>query len=140
MLAYELVDRLPEGKTEELNVLRREITPRNKLLTPREWSEVAARSNLLVVIDGARYVGMGVMSVSILPDPRSARISDVVLIPEYQRHGHGADIIRKLMSVAAREGVSVIEFQQEIASPATRKLARTFGFRLNCKPTYSLSL
>ena len=95
---------------------------------------------VVVVYDGVRIIGMGLLFLITKPRGRYAYIEDMVIDIAYRGRGLGKKLARKLIAAARSRGVRCIELSTRPSRVAANKIYQDIGFKRKETNVYRLKL
>lgn len=126
----------------DINALLPQLTRGTAPLTMRDLRAMVVAPHVCLVVahDVEKIVGMGILVLLPTAEGIRARIEDMVVDKKYRGRGIGRKLAEKLLAMARRKNVSVVELSSRPSRIAANKLYRKMGFKKHETNVYKMRL
>lgn len=125
----------------DLSVLMNALTSRSITLPDTLAATLSQSSNhLLIAEEDERIIGCATLCVFCSPTGRKASVEDVVVHPDWQRHGVGRRLVEALIDEAKRLAPITLQLTSRPQRQAARALYASLGFEQKETGFFKLSL
>ena len=126
----------------EINALLPQLSssPRPLMLNDLKGILRERSNQVVVVLDGKRIVGMGILLFTRTAMGFHAGIEDVVVDAAYRGRGLGQKLMKKLITLARKNKAKSIELSSRPSRVAANKLYQKLGFKPKETNVYRLKL
>lgn len=142
MIKIEELANVTTKAVEEISALIIQLSATAKPLTYARLLEILKneRATTLVVQDGQRIIGFGMVVIYDVPTEKRAWLEEVVIDEKYRGQGLGEKLSKALIEIAKKERVQSIYLSSRPSREAANKLYPKLGFELKETNTYRLKL